>query len=178
MLCDICHMREATVHLTEIVNNKVKKIHLCEECAREKSEEMESHFGLTDLLAGLANLVPVVEEEHIAEATGCPSCGFTFNKFRKIGRLGCPKCYEAFQNSLSPLLKKIHGSDRHTGKIPVVKEVVRGKTGILAELRKRLEEAVKQEEFEEAAMLRDQIRDIEKKLKTDTKRGKRNNENR
>ena len=61
MLCDVCHAKEATVHLTEIINNKITKLHLCEQCAREKSEEMEEHFGLADLLSGLADFAPVVE---------------------------------------------------------------------------------------------------------------------
>jgi len=165
MLCDICKKKEATVHLTEIVDDKVKKLHLCEDCAREKSEEMEAHFGLADLLSGLADLAPAKTkrtEETQEVSVKCPKCGFTFRDFRKIGRLGCPACYDTFKDNLSPLLKKIHGSERHTGKIPSRKEVKRDTKTILANLKERLEEAVKHEEFEEAARLRDEIREIER----------------
>lgn len=167
MVCDVCHTREATVHLTEIINNKVTKLHLCEQCAREKSQEMEEHFGLADLLSGLADLVPVVEKkEKIAAEMGikCP-CGFTFQNFRKMGRLGCPKCYETFKEQLSPLLRKIHGSDRHTGKLPIKKEVIRDKVALLSDLKAKLEKAIKLEEFEEAARLRDQVKALERKRK-------------
>jgi protein arginine kinase activator len=166
MKCDACHGREATVHLTEIINNKVTKLHLCEQCAREKSQEMEEHFGLADLLSGLADLVPVAEKkEKIAAETGikCPACGFTFQNFRKMGRLGCPNCYETFKEQLSPLLRKIHGSDRHTGKLPVKKTAPRGKGTLLSDLKTKLEKAIELEEFEEAARLRDQIKALEKK---------------
>ncbi len=162
MKCDICHKNEATVHLTEIINNKVTKLHLCEQCAREKSAEMEEHFGLADLLAGLADLVPSagnIKQSAAAETKlKCPSCGFTFQDFRKMGRLGCPKCYDTFKMQLSPLLKKIHGSDAHIGKIPVKSETVRNKASLLSELKAKLDTAVKAEEFEQAARLRDQIR--------------------
>lgn len=170
MVCDICGKKEATVHLTEIINDKVTKLHLCEECAREKGEEMEGHFGLADLLAGLADL-GVQPEEATAIKTKCPSCGFTFQDFRKIGRLGCPKCYDTFKDNLAPLLRQIHGSDRHIGKIPQVmvkraapKTAVK-KTEDLRELKMKLEKAIQLEEFEKAAKLRDEIREIEDKMK-------------
>ena len=165
MQCDICHKEEATVHLTEIINNKMTKLHLCEQCAREKSQEMEEHFGLADLLSGLADLVPVVEKKEKAAEISikCPSCGFTFQNFRKMGRLGCPKCYDTFRNQLSPLLRKIHGSDSHIGKMPLKKEVIRDKEALMTNLKERLGEAIKREEFEEAARLRDQIKALERK---------------
>jgi len=166
MVCDVCHIKEATVHLTEIINNKVSKLHLCEQCAREKSTEMEGHFGLADLLSGLADLVPVVDkkEENMPSVNiKCPACGFTFGDFRKIGRLGCPKCYDTFKEQLNPLLKKIHGSESHIGKMPAKRTKVRGKAALLEELKVKLENAVKLEEFEQAARLRDQIKALEKK---------------
>ena len=165
MQCDVCKKQDATVHLTEIVDDKVKKLHLCEHCAREKSEEMEAHFGLADLLSGLADLAPTsVKETEETEkiSVKCPKCGFAFRDFRKIGRLGCPACYDTFKENLSPLLKKIHGSERHVGKIPSKEEVKRDTKTILANLKERLIEAIKLEEFEEAARLRDQIGEVER----------------
>ena len=165
MKCDMCHANDATVHLTEIINNKVTKLHLCEECAKEKSREMEEHFGLADLLSGLADLAPIVEKKE-AEGVGtgmkCPTCGFTFQNFRKLGRLGCPQCYATFKAQLSPLLRKIHGSDAHIGKMPTKRAVVREKATMLNDLRKALDRAIGSEEFEDAARLRDRIRALEK----------------
>ena len=165
MLCDICGKREATVHLTEIINEKVTKLHLCEECARDKGAEMEDHFGLSDLLAGLADLGPAAASEAV-EAIKCPACGFTYQDFRKVGRLGCSECYEAFKKQLAPLLKRIHGSDRHSGKIPVrVGKTVKD-TRNLQDLKVKMEKAIQAEEFEEAAKLRDKIRELEKSRQT------------
>lgn len=164
MLCDICGKNEATVHLTEIVNDKVTKLHLCEECAREKGSEMEEHFGLSDLLAGLADMGSNVEPE-MMDTIKCSACGFTYQDFRKVGRLGCGECYNAFKSQLAPLLKRIHGSERHTGKVPLMvgKNVKDAKT--LQELKTQMERAIQSEEFEEAARLRDTIKVLEKKVK-------------
>jgi protein arginine kinase activator len=150
------------VHLTEIVNEKVTKLHLCEDCAREKGSEMEEHFGLNDLLAGLADLGANIEPEAM-DTVKCPSCGFTFMDFKKTGRLGCGNCYEAFKGQLAPLLKRIHGSDRHVGKVPLrVGKTVKD-TRTLQELKLRMERAIQMEAFEEAAKLRDEIKALEAK---------------
>ena len=164
MTCDICGKREATVHLTEIVNDKVTKLHLCEECAKEKGAEMEEHFGLSDLLAGLADLGANIEPE-IADAVKCNTCGFTYRDFKKMGRLGCSECYEAFKKQLAPLLKRIHGADRHVGKVPLMIGKTVKDTRSLQDLKMKMEKAIQVEDFEEAARLRDQIRELEKKNK-------------
>ena len=165
MKCDICKAKEATVHLTEIINKKMTKLHLCEECAKEKSQEMEEHFGLADLLSGLADLVPMTpnkKERRQEIAIKCPFCGFTFENFRKMGRLGCPKCYNTFKEQLNPLLRRIHGADAHLGKVQTKKVTVRNKQTLITELKASLEKAISSEDFEEAARLRDQIRALEK----------------
>lgn len=163
MLCDACNKKEATVHLTEIVNEKITKLHLCEACAKNKGAEMEEHFGLSDLLAGLADLGAHVEPD-VMSTTKCPSCGFTYQDFKKVGRFGCGECYEAFRKQLDPLLKRIHGSNRHVGKVPLtagkaVKEITVLQS--IKELKSQLEKAIQTEEFEQAAKLRDRIRELE-----------------
>lgn len=163
MLCDGCGKKEATVHLTEIVNEKITKLHLCEACAKDKGAEMEEHFGLSDLLAGLADLGAHVEPEVMAMIK-CSSCGFTYQDFKKVGRFGCSECYEAFKKQLDPLLKRIHGSNRHVGKVPLTAgKAVKETTALqsIKELKAQLEKAVQAEEFEKAAKLRDKIRELE-----------------
>ena len=163
MLCDICGKNEATVHLTEIVNDEVTKLHLCEECAKEKAYEMEEHFGLAELLAGLGDFGVKLESEEMTKIK-CHNCGFSYMDFKKVGRFGCGECYEAFKKNLTPLLKRIHGSDQHYGKAPVKAQKVVKVRDDIQELKIRLEKAVQMEEFEEAAKLRDQIKDFEKKM--------------
>ena len=170
MVCDVCKTNQATVHLTEIIDEEMTELHLCEECARKKSASMEQHFGLSDLLAGLADL-----GSQLGEATdvkiACSNCGLTYDDFKRIGRLGCSECYQAFRKSLSGLLKRIQGSGQHVGKSPkrmpaptsaamVPKEKPRSE---LQELREKLKIAVSEEAFEEAARLRDKIHELEKK---------------
>jgi protein arginine kinase activator len=162
MLCNICNKKEATVHLTEIVNEQVTKLNLCEDCAREKGAEMEEHFGLSELLAGLTDMGSTVEPE-TAVSTKCPNCGMTYQNFRKLGRLGCSVCYDAFKKELAPLLKRIHGSDRHVGKVPLRGGKTIKDTRTLQDLKMQLEKAIQTEEFEQAAKLRDKIKDLESK---------------
>ena len=161
MTCDICHKKEATVHLTEIINDQVTKMNLCEDCARDKGTEMEEHFGLSELLAGLTDMGGVVEPE-TPITTKCQNCGLTYQNFRKLGRLGCGECYDAFKKELAPLLKRIHGADRHIGKVPLKGGKTIKDTRTLQDLKLQLEKAIQMEEFEEAAKLRDKIRGLEK----------------
>jgi len=167
MLCDICKKSEATVHLTEIVDEQMSELHLCENCARQKSLAMEQQFGLNDLLAGMADFGKGEKEPETSISAKCPNCGLTYADFKKIGRLGCGQCYNAFSKYLAPLLKRIHGSIQHTGKSPLkVNKVLKKEIDIQA-LRNRLQKAIAQEAFEEAAKLRDQIKEAEKKIGKD-----------
>ena len=161
MLCELCKQTQATVHLTEIINDQMTELHLCETCANQKGAQVESHFGLSDLLSGLADFGKTQEPEEVA-TKACPSCGMTYDDFRKVGRLGCADCYPTFKRSLGSLLKRIHGSPIHVGKAPVrlIKPSKVGKTELL-ELKRKLERAIEDEAFEEAARLRDQIRRLE-----------------
>ena len=163
MVCDICNKNQATVHLTEIIDDQITELHLCEKCARQKSAEMEEHFGLADLLSGLVDMGPaVVDEEEIK--VKCPNCGMKYSDFKKIGRLGCGECYNTFRKAMLPLLKRIHGSSQHYGKAPtkIKKAVVKTKTEI-EDLKAQLQKAIQMEAFEEAARLRDKIKELENK---------------
>ncbi len=160
MLCEVCKQAQATVHLTEIVNEQMTELHLCETCANQKGAQVESHFGLADLLSGLADFSKTQEPEEIS-SKACPTCGMTYDDFRKVGRLGCAECYATFKRSLGSLLKRIHGSPIHLGKSPArLVKPVKAKTE-LAELKRKLDRAIENEAFEEAARLRDQIRRME-----------------
>jgi protein arginine kinase activator len=181
VLCDECGKNKATVHLTEIVNDQITKLNLCESCAKERGTEVEQHFGIADLLSALSD----VEQQQAPAAGGaaaagagtgaaakqkCPNCGLTYEDFKKIGRLGCSECYQAFKAGLAQLLKRIHGATQHVGKSPhpdAVKEQ-KAATRVQQELedaKDELHKAVKKEEFEVAAALRDKIKFLEKKLK-------------
>lgn len=172
MLCDICGKKPATVHLTEIIDDQMTELHLCEECAKEKGAEMEKHFDLSDLLAGLADMGAPDAQTQVEEKIKCPSCGMAYQDFKATGQLGCAECYKAFKKNLLPLLKRIHGSTQYFGKTPVVltgaktqaqKPRVLSAAGQIQELKAKLQKAIQMEEFEDAARLRDKIKELERK---------------
>lgn len=163
MQCNLCGKKKATVHLTEIVDDQMSEMHLCEDCAREKSVQMEQQFGLADLLAGLSDFGKQVKEFEGTKLV-CSHCSMNYEDFKKFGRLGCSECYPAFKENLTVLLKKIHGSNRHLGKAPATMPQTGKKKGdSLRDLREQLNEAIMQEDFEKAAEIRDKIRELETK---------------
>ncbi len=163
MKCDICHKNEATIHYTEIVHNQMIKMNICEGCAQEKGVGIPSPFSISDLLSGLAELD--TETASFADPV-CPCCGLSLSSFRKCGRLGCSECYETFKDSLMSLLQTIHKNTKHKGKR--FRSVPRqGTKKVMPEdkikqLKEALHKAVEKEEYEHAAELRDQIKELEK----------------
>ncbi|MBI3252275.1 MAG: UvrB/UvrC motif-containing protein [Candidatus Omnitrophica bacterium] len=176
MLCDECGKNKATVHLTEIVNEQVTKLNLCEACAKQKGSDAEQHFGIADLLSALSDVEthPPVPGGGPAPKNKCANCGLSYEDFKKIGRLGCSDCYAAFRVSLAPLLKRIHGAQQHMGKSPspsLLKDLKLSDKfhEELVAAKEALVKAVRAEEFEEAATLRDKIKFLEKKMKENGK---------
>lgn len=169
MLCNLCNKNQATVHLTEIIDDQMSELHLCDDCARKKSMQMEQQFGLSDLLAGLVDYGKQAGgSEKGAPVTQCSHCGLTYEDFRKIGRLGCSECYASFSKYLAPLLKRIHGASQHVGKTPVqgtepLAKGVKVKGADISDMKVKLQQAIEAEDFEEAAKLRDMIRETETK---------------
>jgi protein arginine kinase activator len=162
MLCDICKKNEATVHLTKIEGTTLHKVDLCEACAKEKGVQDPSSFSVADLLVGLGAADEIKEE---ATGAKCPVCGFTQADFKKTGRLGCSACWETFEHGLSSLLKAMHKGDRHIGKVPAKAANTHLISEKIQELSELLTEAVRAENYEGAALIRDQIRELESKLK-------------
>ena len=166
MICNLCGTQEASIHLTEIVNNQMIEIHLCEACAQEKGTDFKTHFNLTDLLAGIADTGGKSAKPAEKRLAGrCPECGMTYDEFGKSGRLGCAVCYDSFGKLLLPLIKRVQRSTRHVGKRPSRGIMETGQNLALQTLHERLSKSVQIEEFEEAARLRDEIRRFEEKLK-------------
>ncbi|HYE32512.1 MAG TPA: UvrB/UvrC motif-containing protein [Methylomirabilota bacterium] len=163
MLCDICKQNVATVHLTQMVEGKTKKVDLCETCSKAKGVDDPTGFSLADLLLGLG----ASQEMEQASAGGelqCPHCGFTQADFKKSGRLGCPECYVTFSEGLESLLKTMHKGTRHMGKVPFVLKQSQDLTDRLKSLQKKLEKAIAEEDFEAAANIRDELKQVRHKI--------------
>jgi len=161
MLCDQCHERDAVLNLTQIVENAVTQLHLCEKCAAERGIEttvsMPKH--------PLGDFLQAVQQQALqlpGDAARCAYCGISLRDFRASGRLGCAQCYGAFEHSLRDLLRRVHGSARHVGRsYRVPNPALLERDASLGALRARLQQAIESEEFEAAASLRDQIRTLE-----------------
>lgn len=163
MLCDNCKKKEATVHLTQVAENKVNKLHLCDKCAEESGFDLDGSMSMSEILEGLGIKGSVSEQDSSRrpEPRGpCPRCGLTRTKLKEKGRLGCPQCYETFEDDMLPLIESIHNSCEHTGKTPDGEASDEDSVTDLTALRKQLEAAVTKEAYEEAAELRDRIRKI------------------
>ena len=165
MLCSICKEKAATVHLTQIVGDKMQKLDLCEECAKAKGINDPTGFALADLMLGLGASQEIEQAAGGAELK-CPRCGFTQADFKKSGRLGCPDCYRTFAEGLSSLLKTMHKGTRHVGKAPETLRATRETADRLKTLQKKLAKAVEAEKFEEAAQLRDEIKQMTERVPT------------
>ena len=164
MSCDQCHEREAVIHLTQIVNEQVTTLHLCERCAAEKGVESPGGVAKTPLGSFLAAMGQDLPDSVPVTRNGetCSRCGASLQDFRESGRLGCPECYRSFEVPLRDLLRRLHGSTHHMGERYAERdgEAVEGKQNT-AELREQLRLAVETENFELAAELRDRLRVLE-----------------
>jgi protein arginine kinase activator len=162
MLCDFCGKRQATVHLTEIIDQKISEIHLCQVCANKKSDEFQKQFSMADFLSELTDAeMPGQKPPHKSQ---CSNCGLTYKEFRKKGKLGCFRCYQDLVVQIEPLLKKIHGTVQHKGRFPKEKDKKQASLDQeIEKLKKSLARAVSIEEYEQAARLRDKINQLREK---------------
>lgn len=166
MQCDLCQ-NEATVFLTQIVKDELKKMSLCKDCAREKGVTDPTGFALAQLLEGIGAATPAEaggKAQVRPEERSCPRCGFTESQFKKIGRLGCSECYSVFREEVESLLRPMHAGSRHVGKVPAGLPRQAVARELMERLRRELEQAVARERYEEAAELRDRVRALEEEL--------------
>lgn len=175
MLCQNCNKNEANVRYTQIINGEKQEIFLCEKCSREMGIgnidfnipiSFSSFFG--DLLENYSdvNFFPTIMKP---EELKCKECGMTFSEFIDNGKFGCANCYNVFSNKIDPILKNIHLSNRYTGRKPMLlgknieinkTEASDNKNSEIETLKEKLNRAVKEENYEEAAKIRDKIKEL------------------
>lgn len=163
-MCQRCGQAPATVHVTHLVMNEKRERHLCESCAQAEGVTFAVPSGwgpslsLGQLLGGL---MPSLRGNIKDTGVRCSVCGWTPAQFQETGRLGCDACYTAFSPALEPLVRRIHGSTEHRGKIPARVGQDARLERQLTQLKMELQAAISREEFEQAARLRDEIRTLE-----------------
>lgn len=177
MECQECHERPATLQFTQLINNQLSEIHVCEVCAKEKGYMTYpgEGYSLHNLLAGLFNF----DKGQMGGQQGktsfkqpqelhCPKCNMTFSDFKRIGKFGCATCYHAFSSRLDPILRRVHsGNTEHNGKIPKRKGGNLHTKKRLEEYKIKLEQLIKNEAFEEAAEVRDKIKALKNQQNTE-----------
>jgi protein arginine kinase activator len=182
MICQECKERPATFHFTKVINGEKTEVHICEHCAQENSELImfngSTGFSLNTLLTGLLNIEADLhqkKEQNVFQSSDelqCKRCKMTFSQFKKIGRFGCSNCYHTFNSYITPILRRVHGGNTvHAGKIPKriggdihIRKQIEG-------LKNKIHNFILQEEFEQAAEARDEIRSLEKKLSSSHEEG-------
>lgn len=167
MKCQICHENNAHIVFTKIVNNEKIVLHICSDCARKKGLTIE--IGQAESFH--PDHIPVIQSAPIEQQEDtavpditCEGCGLSYEEFRKGGFFGCDKCHEAFEEHVIELLKKIHGSEIHQGKVPLTLSGDMDLKKRIRSLRSRLQRCIETEDYEHAAELRDKIASIEGKF--------------
>ncbi len=160
MLCQKCGKNAATTHIKTVINGKVTEQNLCGYCAAKNGYTNFSGGSITNLLASM--LGQSMQINSAIPTRKCNCCGATFADIAETGKVGCAQCYTEFEEELLPYLKRIHGSVRHTGKVPGSKELVVAESrDKLTELKAKLASLVAAEKYEEAAVVRDEIKKME-----------------
>jgi protein arginine kinase activator len=156
MLCENCQQHEASIHVTQVINGVSRELHLCEGCAESSGLNVQSVMSLPEILFGMAGS----DDAKVLERR-CPHCHMRGSDFKKTARLGCPRCYETFEAELRPMLAAMHKGGEHKGKVPAEAQKGMESVSRLTTLRQQLEKAVQREDYEEAARVRDLIREAE-----------------
>lgn len=161
MLCEKCGKNHATTHIKTVVNGILTEYNLCSHCAAEQGYTGLANNSLAGLISSMFGDGPLIQENTVR----CPVCNASFSDISKTGKVGCSECYKTFYNQLLPYLKRIHGSDKHVGKVPnsePLKAVPEKET--VESLRMELNRLVSEEKYEQAAVIRDKIKRMEGEL--------------
>lgn len=167
MMCQSCGQNTATTHIKTVINGQLTETHLCSQCAAKQGHMLGEWNGFGSLLGGLLTGTPETREKR------CPGCGASFRQISQSGKIGCAECYDTFRSQLIPVIERIHGSAKHKGKVPggyalrvqeehrQLMNVPEKKLSELDEKKLQLKKAVEAQDFEQAAVLRDQIKEME-----------------
>jgi protein arginine kinase activator len=168
MMCDYGD-KKATVFLTQLAEGQMKKICLCESCAKERGVTDPTGFSMADALLGnfqkavSGTVTAPTAVKPMGSGKHCPQCGFSMEDFQKVRRFGCASCYKVFASELAPMLRGMHKGATHVGKVPQGLIESHFRIQRIEELQAKLDQSIASESYEEAAELRDEIRKLNEK---------------
>jgi len=163
MKCEVCGLKEAVIHIRQVFPTGVQEVHVCEECAQEKGfsrareDDETPELSISNLLTGL---IEFREPHGEVSRESCPRCGLTVQEFRKRGKLGCSECFAAFAVDVRAALSQMAGRTHHTGKLPRRVSAEPMAVEDRERFKSELKEALENEEYEKAALLRDRIKEL------------------
>jgi len=166
MKCDFCD-KKSTVFLTQLVEGQMKKVCLCDSCAKERGVTDPTGFSLADLLLGGLPGGPgtvaaaTTSQKSPGNGKQCVTCGFTLDDLRRVRRFGCSDCYATFGEEVAQMVRGMHKGTSHIGKVPEGLMAIQFRSQRIEELRSRLDQAIASESYEEAAGIRDEIRNLD-----------------
>lgn len=165
MKCQNCGKRDAVVDYTQVIDGNKLHLHLCEKCASEMKIGMDFVFDMDDVFSTFFYELPSMHVTNDLAEVKCKHCNSTYDDFKNTGKLGCPNCYEAFEQELDNVLKRLHGSNRYvkSDRKLEIKEKADTKFDKVTKLKEELRICIENEEYEKAAKLRDQIKKMENK---------------
>ena len=160
MKCEICGARKAVIHIQQVIGKERVDLHLCEECALERGISGEGEhveLSISGMLNGLLDIGDLKDRKN----TVCPQCGSTWESIQKREKLGCAECYGTFSREIRFLLDKMGAQSTHKGKLPKSLNTYKRYLVDVVKLKDGLREALKKEDYEKAARIRDRIRELE-----------------
>ena len=161
MLCEKCQKNSATVHVQQYINGTKAELYLCQECSFKSEMPISFENIFQGFLESIHSIKPQASHPKNRPTNPCSVCEMTYEQFKQSGKLGCEACYQAFHKEIESLFKTIHGSTKHEGKLPNRAGVLLRQKREVDRLRADLKNAVDEENFEEAARIRDEIRLLE-----------------
>lgn len=165
MKCQNCGKRNAVVDYTQIIDGNKLHLHLCEKCASEMKLNIDFAFDIDDVFSTFFNGIPNMRVSNKLDTIKCKNCNSTYDDFKNSGKLGCPKCYETFDEELDNVLKRLHGNNRHVKndrKVELKERYIK-KEDEITNLKEELKICIEKEEYEKAAKIRDKIKELENK---------------
>lgn len=162
MLCQACGKNTANTYIKTVVNGELTERHLCSQCASEMGyNSMFGGLSMSNLIGSFFGGQSLLAQPAQETATRCETCGSTFRDIVNSGKVGCADCYTLYRENLMPTVQRIHGNTNHTGKVPASMGAKATLKNEIKDLKKKLKEAIASQDFENAAVLRDQIKEKE-----------------
>lgn len=171
MICEICNKNDATIHVTKIINGSKQELNICTGCADKMGGfnivpdmDIISPFSFQNIVSGLMDYVNINTSKNKGLDLVCKNCGLTYREFKEKGLLGCSECYTSFKETILSVINGVQGNSEHYGKVPRTSGEKILKKRKLSNLKEQLQKSIVLEEYERAAEIRDEIREIQNSL--------------